>query len=365
MSEEFEERLEQSRRTPLADGLPKYQHIERLGNSEVEGLLDGEVVVQEKLDGANTTVALLDGEIVVASRNQVIARGAAVHISFQGLAEYVQAHAGIQGFLRNHPSWVLRAEWLVKHSLSYDPRAYGQLYVFDVQDRLQDHLYLHPDAYLLELAAHGIRAVPEVARLTNPSVDDLIPLSQGASAFGSEREGVVIKRYDYRNKYGRVTWGKLVSADFKQKNKLVFGAGKDDPPELRFVSRFCTQQFVLKTLHTVAEGKGEAPRVQHIGDVLRRSYNDLFIEELFDFVISEKVGKFDFKVLRKLVEAKTKDVALAFYNGVPSITIGPRTGGIPDTAVGPLPLMLPPLSDAARDALLHLDERISDETKAS
>lgn len=332
VSETFEERLEQSRRTPLMEGLSKYGHIERLGNSEVEGLLSGDVVVTEKLDGANASVALMDGRFVIASRNRVISVAGEPPTGFDGLVEYVLAHDGIRALLAARPNWILRGEFLLKHSLSYDVEAYRHIYVFDVQDRDRpfttadgmDYAYLHPDEYLPSLQEHGIRVVPEVARLTNPSVDELIPLSQGASALGPEREGVVVKRYDFRNAYGRAVWGKLVSADFKEKNKMTFGAGKDDPAELRFASRFCTQQFVLKTLHTVAEGKGEAPRIQHMGGVLRKSWRDLFMEELFDFVMSEKVGTLDFKALQKLVEAKTKDVALSFYNGVPSIRIGPK-----------------------------------------
>ena len=50
--------------------ITRYQHVERLGKVEVNGLLDGEVYVQEKLDGANATVAMVDGSVVLCSRNR-------------------------------------------------------------------------------------------------------------------------------------------------------------------------------------------------------------------------------------------------------------------------------------------------------
>ena len=37
-------------------------------------------------------------------------------------------------------------------------------------------------------------------------------------------EGVVIKNYDYKNKYGRQTWAKIVTNEFKAKHHIAMGA---------------------------------------------------------------------------------------------------------------------------------------------
>lgn len=318
MDDTFEQRLEESRNTPLYGGLTKYQHIERLGHEDVEGLLDGAVVVQEKLDGANATVAMVDGKLVVATRNNTISVDGSPASGFKGLVEYVLAHTGIRALLTGDPTWILRGEWLVKHSLNYAPGSFKHFYVFDVQSLGR---YMEPREYESALEFHGIKFIPTLIQGDNLKVEELVPHSQGMSFLGgADREGIVVKRYDFVNKWGRTTWGKIVTADFKEKNKLSFGAAKHDPVELRFVSDRLTETLVMKNVHKTADEKGESPRVQHMGAVIGRTWHDLLREELYDWLITtKKQPVFDFQAARKLSDARTRDVALAHYNGVPSV----------------------------------------------
>lgn len=321
MSATFAEYLEQSRHSPLYGDMRKYMHVERLGNEEVEGLLDGEVIIQEKLDGANCSIGMSNSKFVIASRNQAISVDGEPSTGFRGLVEYVLTRPGFKEAATKY-SWTLRGEWLVRHSLIYNTDAYGHVYIFDVQDANWE--YLHPDIYMPILEKLGIKCVPILARLDRPSVETIVELSQGPSWIGPQREGVVVKRYDYRNKFGRTTWGKVVTEDFKTKNKLAFRPARGDSKELRFAA-LASEQFIIKTLMTIADRRGESPRVQHMGEVLGRVWHDLFTEELWDFVRKERVAAFDFSVARRLVETKARDVALSYYNGVPSIHI---KGGI-------------------------------------
>lgn len=48
----------------------KYQHIERIGTSEVEGILDGDCYVFPKLDGTNASIWMDDAELCCGSRNR-------------------------------------------------------------------------------------------------------------------------------------------------------------------------------------------------------------------------------------------------------------------------------------------------------
>ena len=51
----------------------KYQHIERLGTSEVEGILDGKVYLFYKIDGTNSCIFLKgENELGFGSRNREI-----------------------------------------------------------------------------------------------------------------------------------------------------------------------------------------------------------------------------------------------------------------------------------------------------
>lgn len=313
----FEKRLEEKRSETLYGGwLSKFQHIERMGHEEVEGVLSGEVIVQTKLDGANLTVAR-DPEkgMVIASRNQAISVGGNPPNGFQGAVEYVLAHQGIQEVVCSG-DFVLRGEWLVKHSLTYREDVYRHLYVFDVED--PDGTYLHPDHFLPMLERHGIKTIPILARLTNPTLEDLLPLVVGPDEFGAkQKEGVVIKNYGFKNRWDRTTWGKVVSADFKEKNKLSFGASRSDGHELRFAAQI-TNEDILKVIHKIRDEKG-AVSVKNMFEVIGRVWYDHFSDNLWDFIKDERVTTFDFKEARRLVETKARDTALSFFNGIPSI----------------------------------------------
>ena len=53
--------------------------------------------------------------------------------------------------------------------------------------------------------------------------------------------------------------------------------------------------------------------------VLGFVYHDAIVEELWDFVKKESVDKFSFRTARKLAEQKTRDIALAYFNGIPTV----------------------------------------------
>ena len=315
--EEFQEILKEQRGSPLiqlsSGPLSKYQHIERLGSDEVDGLLDGEVIIQNKIDGANLTVAW-DPEtgLFIGSRNLPIYHDGKVINEFTGAVDYVLNHEGILELVKN--GWILRGEWLIRHSISYSADRLKQLYIFDCQTK--DGSYIHADNYSSELVGQNVRVIPVLKRLTNPSLEELVNLVDGPDEFGAtQKEGIVIKNYSFINKYGRVTWGKLVSADFKEKNKMAFGATKHDPVELKLASKCVNLELVLKTIHKIKDEKGEIS-IKQMPEVLGRVWYDIFSEHLWEFVKTEKVTKFDFREARRLTEKYTREFALDYFNGV-------------------------------------------------
>jgi len=335
--DEWKEHLDAQRGKPLCELIPgiplfKYQHIERMDKPDVKGLLDGEVIVMNKLDGANLSVA----KGIIASRKNVISRNGEPKAGFKGAVEYVLAHAGIQKLLdgRNFSrKWILRGEWAIRHSLTYDANTYGHLYVFDVQT--WDGQYVHPDVYIPILEAHGIKYIRVLARLSHPKPDELTALSQGPDEFGAaQKEGIVVKRYDFVSQYGRTVWGKVVSADFRVKNKLAFHVSKKEDPELR-LARVVTAQFVLKVIHKIEDakygkdfaGSSESdmnPGPEHkavirdMPQILGRVWYDVIQEELWSFLKQERVDLFSFKKARKYVETAARETALAYFNGTPT-----------------------------------------------
>jgi hypothetical protein len=287
-----------------------------MGHNEVDGLLDGDVVVQEKLDGANLTIAWdgSNGGLVIASRNRTVYSNSTTHDAFNGAVEWVLL-SDIPDFLYNNPELVLRGEWLVKHGIKYDDSCLRRFYVFDVQDSADDGRYLHPDEYGPMLEEYGITRVPEIARLSSPTLADIISYTTGESVLSPavEREGVVIKRYDFRNCYGRPVWGKLVSADFKEAKK-VGKRSKYAASEAAF-AELVTQHFVMKELYKIKDRVGSVS-IENMSELLGRVWSAAFHELLWTFVKKRSVKEFSFTRARQLVYKQARGVALDYFNGV-------------------------------------------------
>jgi hypothetical protein len=317
--EKFKQKLENDRDKPLYKNWKKYHHVERLGNTKVNGILDGTVVIQTKVDGANLSVFWDEEDgLMIASRNNLIYREKETGIinEFRGAVDYATTHEGIKEFVKSGK--ILRLEWLVRHTLSYDKQSWKKAYAFDVEDK--NGVILNFLDFIPELERLNILYVKPVCVLQNPKAEELIPLTQGPDEFGAaQKEGVVVKNYSYRNNYGRQCFAKLLSPDFKVKNKLAWSAGNGDPPEMKFATDFVTREFVLKTIHTIADNEGEETTIRHMSEVLGRVYYDLFQEELWDYVKNRRVKAFNFADLHKYVVERTREIALDFYNGVPSI----------------------------------------------
>lgn len=107
----------------------KYQHVCRLGTQETEGILNGYVYVQPKIDGCNTTIFLGDdGKVHIAGRNKEYEEGTK---NDRGLIKYIEEHPQYESFLKDHPTTRLYMEYLVQHSLkTYYDDAWKKPYVF-------------------------------------------------------------------------------------------------------------------------------------------------------------------------------------------------------------------------------------------
>lgn len=96
---------------------------------------------------------------------------------------------------------------------------------------------------------------------------------------------------------------------------MAFGASKKDPAALRLAASAFVADLTIKTIHKIKDDRGEAS-VRNMSEVLGRVWHDVFQEHLWDFVKREKVGDFNFRDARRLVENRTREVALAYFNGV-------------------------------------------------
>ncbi len=293
--------------------VPRYQHIERLGNTEVEGILDGPVAIQTKIDGSNLTVAYDKAVgVIIASRNNVISVGGNPISGFNGAIEYILRNSEYYELAQEY---ILRGEWLVPHTIRYPKEVYHKFYIFDVQ-KYETFDYLTPEEYEPMLDRLGLPYIKSKL-VDRPTADDLIKLIPGPDEFGAEqKEGIVIKRYNFINRYGRVNWAKLVSKEFKEQSHLMMGSTKKDDPELRFAEKNIDQAFILKIIGKIKDENEGKIDIKKMSQILGIAWYDTFTEELWDFVKQNKITVFDFGKARKLIEQKTRQIALDYFNGL-------------------------------------------------
>jgi ATP-dependent RNA circularization protein (DNA/RNA ligase family) len=193
----------------LGQGEPRDDKV--LTPSEAQLFLAGEVVVEEKLDGANLGFSLAgDGRLRVQNRGQYLTEP--YMGQFARLPPWLELHGdALRSALT--PNIILFGEWCAaRHSLEYSDLP-DWLLLFDVYDRAEGRFWSTPRRNALAFTA-GLATVPQVTRgkLTLAALTLLMGTFRSNYRRGGG-EGLVARRES-------VDWccarAKLVRADFTQ-----------------------------------------------------------------------------------------------------------------------------------------------------
>ncbi|MDV3882915.1 hypothetical protein CMU04_06240 [Elizabethkingia anophelis] len=288
----------------------KYQHLERFGTTEVEGIQYGECYIFPKLDGTNAS-AWFDGKSIKAgSRNRELS----LEKDNAGFYEWLLNQNNIVSLFEKHPNIRLYGEFLVPHSLkTYRDDAWKKLYVFDVIVEENGEIkYLHYNQYKQILEEYNIDYIPAFYKIKNPEYNKLLEildhnnyLIQDGQGKG---EGIVIKNYDYVNKFGRTIWAKMVTSEFKEKNIKTFGATELQQSKLieeEIVDKFITKALCEKEYSKIENEDGWSNKM--IPKLLNVIYYNLIKEECWNFVKDFKNPTVNFKTLQHFSFSKTKE----------------------------------------------------------
>ena len=193
----------------LGEGSPRDDKV--MSPNEVAVLLAGDVVVEEKLDGANVGLSLTpDGSLRAQNRGQYLAEPHAGQ--FARLPAWLAQHGqALRSVLT--PKLILFGEWCAaRHSLDYAALPDWFL-LFDVYDRTADRFWSTPRRNELASSA-GLVTVPPVlhGKATVPTLKKLVGDTASRYRAGA-LEGVVIRRESADWFEARA---KLVRPDFAQ-----------------------------------------------------------------------------------------------------------------------------------------------------
>lgn len=284
----------------------KYQHLERFGTAETQGIDIGLCYVFPKIDGTNSQLWWSNG-LQAGSRN----RHLSIDSDNAGFYNWALNQERFEKFFKSNPELRLYGEWLVPHTLkTYNKTAWNNFYVFDV---MKGENYLHYENYKAILDEFEIEYIPPICKVENPSYERLINqlekngyLIEDGKGTG---EGIVIKNYGYVNKFGRQTWAKIVKNEFKAKH------AKCDVTEIK-ESKIIEQEIVNKFVIDVLVNKEVAKIDLEVGwssKQIPRLLNTIFYclvkEEMWNILKEFKNPTIDFKRLLYFSNARIKEVA--------------------------------------------------------
>ena len=282
----------------------KYQHIERFGTSEVENIELGKCDAFPKIDGTNASVWIHKGKIYAGSRRRELT----LDDDNANFYKKIIQDKRISGYLAKFPEHRLFGEWLVSHSLKiYRDDAWKKFYIFDV---MVDDKYLDYETYQPYLEEFKLDYIPPIRIVTNGSYEHFIKLLDANDYLLKDGEGIgegiVIKRYDYVNKYGRTTWAKIVTSEFKEKNLKTMGAPEQDGKKLseeEAVNKFLTKAVIEKVYKRISQDGFSSKQIPQL---LNTVYHDFVKEEMWTIIKKMKAPTINFRTLQHFVFNKVK-----------------------------------------------------------
>lgn len=291
-----------------------YQHIEKLGREECEGILNGTVTIQPKIDGTNSVVWLGDDDNVHAGSRK---RELSLDNDNAGFMAQIIDDENIKSYLHKHPNHYVYGEFLVPHTIrTYDSDAWKKFYIFDVFELNGDYgRYLSYDEYVPLLEEFNLTYIPEIVRLENPSIEevaDCIKKTHYLMPEGATPEGVIAKNYDYKNKWGHVVWGKIVAEEFYDRKTMLRTKNHENKNEEKFekkiANEYITEVLIRKEYAKVLNEYPSAKRNEIIGRTLTSVYESFIEEDLLTVVRKNRKCTISFLKMKTESDNRVKEV---------------------------------------------------------
>ena len=291
----------------------KFTDVVRLGHKSTAEVLNvgDNIIIQEKLDGANASFSLENGELYSFSRRLLLdARN-----TLGGFYEFVLLNFESKKELLSE-DYIYFGEWLNPHKVKYEGYQ-KQFFLFDIWSK-SERKYLDFDVVELEAVKLGLNLIPVFYKGTYESYQQLEQfigktLLNGKLGDKEMGEGIVVKNVDFRDRFGNQMFVKLVVDDFREVQKQK---KPKDPtlyksaPEFLLAESIVTKARVEKIIFKLRdEGLIDNEIEQKdVGIIFKecniRTYEDIIKEES-DSITPE----LDIEVLRKHISSLAKKFA--------------------------------------------------------
>ena len=235
--------------------LHSYPEVYQLGHKLVSNVLNGHVLVEEKVDGSQISFGLDEHlKLRMRSKNKEIDIDNPDGM-FKTAVEFLVKYQSVL-----HPNWVYRGEYLLKpkhNTLEYYRVPHNHIIIFDICDGLES--YLSYSDLCAEAKRIGLEVVPLFAEGVFTEANILahkdIWLSRESILGGTKVEGVVIKNYNVFTAQKKVAMAKIVRQEFKEQNSSNW---KDEHPT--------SQDIIQRLIETYRNEARWRKAVQHLRD---------------------------------------------------------------------------------------------------
>ncbi len=309
----------------------KYQHVERFGEEEVAGIEQGACYVFPKLDGFNCSCWLGDDKKVhVGTRYGELFPGIDKGKYYNMLAN----DNNIISYLTANPTHRLFGEFLEKHCVkTYSHDAWNKFYIFDVctdtnnaDFNAEKYNYIPYDLYSLELSKFNIEYIPAITTISDGTYEEFVStLGMSTYLIGENLgcgEGIVIKNYDFKNRYGRTTWAKILMSEIdktyhKKMNKLVpysptVKAGEASVEE-RIIYDYVTEAYITKEYYKIFNSISTWNENTN-NRLISTVFSTLIKEEMWHICKKYNYPKINFGILNELTTEKVKDIMSELFS---------------------------------------------------
>lgn len=236
--------------------------------------------------------------------------------------------------MNDFPGIRLYGEWMVPHTVrSYVPETWGRWFVFDmcpedpgaVYDVDGMHLevdgraYIPYEEYVPILEKYGIEYIPLIRVIENPEPAELERMADEENTWMMAEgpgEGVVVKRYDFVNRYGRTNWAKVLSrrfSEYKVGSRVQRHEDKVYGPrvEHEIAIHFVTPDLVNKEYSKIMQLDAEEKSIP--GRLLNTVWYCLLTECMHDAVMKYNKPIVDFNRLRRECDRMVKTIRPEVY----------------------------------------------------
>lgn len=252
-----------------------YPKVLALGHRYIETILQGETIVEEKIDGSQFNFGKIDNRLYIRSRGADINPDYPMGMFKEGVEHLLSVKDELLEGIFYHGEYLQKPRHNI---LNYGRIPENHIMIFDIEDKygnpVQDY------SLKVQLAkAIGLETVPLITRNVK-ATDDIKQLLERDSVLGNTKiEGIVIKNYMRLTPDGKYMVGKFVSEKFKEKKKVSVKEGSGKTMIDRLVDELKTEARWNKAVqHLREEGTLEgAPK--DIGNLIKEVMRDLDEEE--------------------------------------------------------------------------------------